>query len=420
MRSLPLRDLPPPDAVSPSVDVFGGPAMGVAHVVRETCWGGMEARTIETAQWQAEAGHRVAVITPRHGRTFAEAERRGLRAVHIDFDGPDKLHNLAALRRAVRDHRIDVADVHTNRSLAFALKGMCALVRSQHNLKKKPPRGPRLNREFPFEHFIATSHAARERMSAGGQVRAARISVVGEWAAERFFALAATADEAMRRRAELGVDTFEHVIGACAMLRGDNAFDDLIRATTLLRGRGLDVACLIAGGPSMGGARPCAQEAELRALARDLGVENAVKFLGHRCDVPELFDAMDVAAVVSRHTAQTRVAPEAAARGRPVVGFAVGALPEAVRPGETGALAAPGDVYGFTREIERLLRDRRERERLSAGAAAFARRDFRQAPKMEQTLAVYRRALARNGSRRAEAPDTQVPARQPELSLAGG
>jgi glycosyltransferase involved in cell wall biosynthesis len=415
MRSIPLRELPPADAASPEVDVFGGRPMGIAHVVRETCWGGMEARTIETAQWQAASGHRVIVVTPEHGRTFAEAERRGLRAVHIDFDGPDKLGNLRAMRRTIRGHGIDVADVHTNRSLAIAIKGMCALVRSQHNLKKKPPRGLRLNREFPFEHFITTSHAARERLSAGGQVRAARISVVGEWAAERFFAPTASYDEAMRRRAGLDIVDFEHVIGACAMLRDDNAFDDLIRATALLRGRGLDVACLIAGGPALTGAGPCAQEAELRALARDLGVAEAVKFLGHRCDVPELFDAMDVATVVSRHTAQTRVAPEAAARGRPVVGFAVGALPEAVRPGDTGALAAPGDIYGFTREIERLLRDRRERERLSANAAAFARRDFRQAPKMEQTLAAYRRVLARPEPGRAPAPDLH-----PALRAVGG
>ena len=133
--------------------------------------------------------------------------------------------------------------------------------------------------------------------------------------------------------------------------------------------------------------------------------------------MPELFDAMDVATVVSRHTAQTRVAPEAAARGRPVVGFAVGALPEAVRAGETGLLAPPGDVYGFTREIERLLRDRRERERLSVNAAAVARRDFRQSPKMEQTLAVYRRVLAKASDLRVRAGR---PVLQPSLGAAGG
>lgn len=210
---------------------------------------------------------------------------------------------------------------------------------------------------------------------------------------------------ALRRR--LGVADGQQVIGACAMLRPDNAFDDLIRVTALLRGRGLDVACLLAGGPPTPG--PCAQERALRALADDLGVADAVKFLGHRADVPDIFSAMDVATVVSRHTAQTRVGPEAAARGRPVVGFRVGALAETVREGLTGRLVAPGDVYGFAQAVERLLRDRNEREAMSSAAAVFARRNFRQGPKMDDTLRVYRAALERRRAARWVEPGLAAP-----------
>jgi glycosyltransferase involved in cell wall biosynthesis len=129
-------------------------------------------------------------------------------------------------------------------------------------------------------------------------------------------------------------------------------------------------------------------------LAKDLGIADAVRFLGHRDDVPALFDLMDVAAVVSRHTAQTRVGPEAAARGRPVVGFQVGALGEAVRHRETGLLVPLGDTDGFSGALESLLLDRIRRERMSAAAARHARLNFRQGPKMEQTLQTYREAAA--------------------------
>ena len=393
-----LRVRPDTDAAWSSPSRTGGfdrPALGIAHVVGATGWGGMEARTLETAQWQADAGHRVVIVTPEAGATFSEAERRGLRAIPIDFAARDKLASLRQMRRALRDHRIDVADFHTNRSLAIGMLGLAALVRSQHNLKKKAPRGPRFSRQFPYGHFISTSEAGRDAMAAAGAVKAARISVVGEWAAERFFAPVATAYEVAALRQRLGVGEGQHVIGACAMLRPDNAFDDLIRTTAILRDRGVDVACLLVGGPPAPTRGPCGQEQALRALAQDLGVADAVKFLGHRADVPDLFSAMDVATVVSRHTAQTRVGPEAAARGRPVVGFDVGALGETVREGLTGRLARPGDLYGFALAVEQLLRDRTEREAMAANAAAFARRNFRQGPKMEQTLRVYRAALER-------------------------
>ncbi|MEO6341455.1 MAG: glycosyltransferase family 4 protein [Caulobacteraceae bacterium] len=371
------------------------PTLGIAHVVSATGWGGMEARTLETAAWQADAGHRVVIITPETSATFAEAERRGLRVAPIDFAAPGKLASLRQMRRALLQHRVDVADFHTNRSHAIGMLGLAALVRSQHNLKKKPPRGPRFSRQFPYGQFISTSEAGRDALTASGAVKSARISVVGEWAAEQFFAPVATPSEVAGLRHQLGVAEGQHVIGACAMLRADNAFDDLIRATALMRGRGVDVACLLVGGPPTPQRGPCEQERALRALAHDLGVEDAIKFLGHRSDVPDLFSAMDVATVVSRHTAQTRVGPEAAARGRPVVGFAVGALGETVREGLTGRLVPQGDLYGFALAVERLLRDRAERESLSQNAAAFARRNFRQGPKMEQTLGVYRAALVR-------------------------
>ena len=399
-----LRVRPDADAARPPrARGLERPALGIAHVVSATGWGGMEARTLETARWQAEAGHRVVIVTPEASSAFAEAERRGLRAVAIDFAAPGKLAGLRQMRGAFHDHRIDVADFHTNRSHAIGMLGLAALVRSQHNLKKKAPRGPRFSRQFPYGCFISTSEAGKDALIATGAVKADRISVVGEWAAEPFFAPAATAYEVAAMRQRLGVGEGQQVIGACAMLRSDNAFDDLIRATAILRDRGVDVACLLAGGPPTPTRGPCGQERALRALAHDLGVADAVKFLGHRADVPDLFSAMDVATVVSRHTAQTRVGPEAAARGRPVVGFAVGALGEAVREGVTGRLVKPDDLYGFALAVERLLRDRAEREAMSASAAAFAQRNFRQGPKMEQTLRIYRAAL----DRRKAAPSAE-------------
>ena len=381
-------------APSPSAYPPSAPGrLGIAHVVSAMGWGGMEARTLETAQWQAEAGHHVVVITPENGRVHAEARARGLAVAAVDFAGKDKLASLRQMRRAIRDNGVRVADFHTNRSHALGVIDLCARVRSQHNLKTKAPRGMRLNKEFPYSQFISTSEAAREALSVCGAVRASRISVVGEWADERFFAPVTAPGDMGRLRQRLGLRPDGHVIGACAMMRRDNAFDDLIRATAILRGRGVEATCLLIGGPSETRREGCEQERQLRGLATDLGVEDLVQFLGHRGDVPDLFSAMDVATVVSRHTAQTRVGPEAAARGRPVVGFSVGALGETVREGVTGRLVPLGDIYGFATALERLLRSTAERQEMAENAASFARRNFRQGPKMDRTLMVYRRAL---------------------------
>lgn len=59
-----------------------------------------------------------------------------------------------------------------------------------------------------------------------------------------------------------------------------------------------------------------------------------------------------------------------AALGLPVVGEAVGQVPEYVVHGQTGLLSSPGNVAGMVHDILRLLRDRTLRDRLGDAARA--------------------------------------------------
>jgi len=65
---------------------------------------------------------------------------------------------------------------------------------------------------------------------------------------------------------------------------------------------------------------------------------------------------------------------EASAFGLPVIGHAIGGVPEAVRHGETGLLVEPGDTAGLTAAIRQLVTDRALRERMGANGKTWARR----------------------------------------------
>jgi glycosyltransferase involved in cell wall biosynthesis len=62
------------------------------------------------------------------------------------------------------------------------------------------------------------------------------------------------------------------------------------------------------------------------------------------------------------------VVAEALAAGRPVVGSAIGGIPELVRDGREGLLVPPGDIAALTRALERVCRDEQLREALSGNA----------------------------------------------------
>ncbi|MFO7260063.1 MAG: glycosyltransferase family 4 protein [bacterium] len=128
-----------------------------------------------------------------------------------------------------------------------------------------------------------------------------------------------------------------------------NGVEYFIRAMPLLR-RELDVEALIVGdGPE----RP-----RLEALARELGVADAIRFLGARpnTEMPALYAEADVAVFPSLMEATSVAALEAMSCGRPVAASRVGGLPEIVDE-EVGTLFRPADPEDLAARLAALLRD---------------------------------------------------------------
>jgi glycosyltransferase involved in cell wall biosynthesis len=85
----------------------------------------------------------------------------------------------------------------------------------------------------------------------------------------------------------------------------------------------------------------------------------------------ELFALMERASVVvcpSRRDGLPVVCAEAMAHARPVVGSAVGGLPDLIRDGETGLLVPPRDPTALRAAVDRLLADAELRRRMGAAA----------------------------------------------------
>jgi len=95
----------------------------------------------------------------------------------------------------------------------------------------------------------------------------------------------------------------------------------------------------------------------LHALSRDLGVGDRIIFLGWRDDVPDILMDTDVLALPSEAEPFGRVALEAMALGKPVVGTLAGGLPEIVVQGKTGILVEPGDADQMAQAIRSLLNE---------------------------------------------------------------
>jgi glycosyltransferase involved in cell wall biosynthesis len=98
-----------------------------------------------------------------------------------------------------------------------------------------------------------------------------------------------------------------------------------------------------------------------------------------------LFEQADAFILPSNGECLAVVLMEATAAGLPLITTGVGALAEAVRPGETGFVIAPGDQAGLNAALDALVRDPALRERMGRGGLALARAKF-DASKNNQAL----------------------------------
>ena len=152
------------------------------------------------------------------------------------------------------------------------------------------------------------------------------------------------------------------------------AQDVVIRALPRVLDACPDIVYVMAGLPE--------RQAEYSALATELGVAGAVRFVGlvDDGDLPALYNLADLFVLVSRRTADGDVegygivVQEAALCGVPAVVSRGCGLTEAIREGETGLSVPPDDPEGTAAAIVSLLADEPARRRMAGRARELAAR----------------------------------------------
>ncbi|WP_031387036.1 glycosyltransferase family 4 protein [Desulfonatronum thiodismutans] len=129
------------------------------------------------------------------------------------------------------------------------------------------------------------------------------------------------------------------------------------------------------------------------SLAAELGIIHAIRFCGHRTDIPDILAAIDVLAIPSLKEGLSFSAIEAMASGRPVAAFRVGGLPELIDQEQTGLLAPEHDAPGLVDQIRRLLDDEILAARIVVSARAFACK-FSVTSHVESLLDIYQAVLS--------------------------
>lgn len=175
----------------------------------------------------------------------------------------------------------------------------------------------------------------------------------------RLRAQAAAADVAEVREA-LGLREGNPVVLTVANPRPQKAYDVLLEAFRHQEVQRHDPVLLAIGdGPDL---------ERLRAQVSSEGLDDRVRFLGARDDVPSIMAVADVFVLASHSEGLPVVLMEAATLGLPTIATAVGGVPGMIDEGRTGLLVQRGDVAGLAAAIDHLLSDADMRARMGPEA----------------------------------------------------
>lgn len=367
--------------------------MKILQILPELNSGGVERGTLEVAAHLVRNGHEALVVS-NGGRLVERLERSGAR--HLTMPVHRKslatLLQIGRLRRVFREERPDVVHIRSRvpgwvawlawRGLPEATRPR--LVSTVHGFYSVNAYSAVMTRG---ERVIAVSESVREYILKNyPAVSADRVRVIHRGVAPNEFPRGyQPADEwlARWREANPALEGKSTLLlpGRITRWKGQ---EDLLELVAALKARGEAVHGLIAGETHP---KKRAYAEELLARAAQLGVGGDVTFLGHRDDVREVMAVSDVVLSLSREPeAFGRVSLEAAALGRPVVGYDHGGVGEQLRVLFPGGLTPLGDGAALIETTSGVLRGQ--------GRPGVVEAPFTQAAMCGATEAVYRELAA--------------------------
>ena len=173
---------------------------------------------------------------------------------------------------------------------------------------------------------------------------------------------ASTPDAPARLRSEYGLEG-KYLSLACSRLNPEKGLEYLLRAIPRVRTVADDFRLVLVGSGS--------QEAVLRNLRRELGLEDVVQFVGWRSDAMDWIAAADLVVHPALCESWCQVLFEALAFTKPVIMTPVGAAPEVIGNNERGRLIPPGDSDAIAGAITELMNDRELGRSLAESGRAY-------------------------------------------------
>lgn len=346
----------------------------------------------ERAEWLRDLGEQVVethVIFPEGAKVFGHS-RDAVGGLGARFTGTvQSVKPISDIRQALIEHQIDI--VHTNDLKCHVLGGIAArMARRPLVWDVRDILEPGKARNLLVQvarmtkpHIVAMSGAVSQSLA---PARCDTTIVLGARPIAKFRPLSPS--HALRTELKLGVE--DRVVVVIARLTPWKGHKVLLNAFSQVMRHEPNARLLVIGEPAYWND---SYPDELRQMAEDLRCAEAVRWLGHREDIPELLALAELLVLPSRDEPFGLVLIEAMAAGKPTIATRSAGPVEITVEGNTGLLVEHGNVDELAAAIGQLLADPERARKMGEAGRRRAVEMFDIPRLVDELYGVYERVL---------------------------
>jgi L-malate glycosyltransferase len=231
-----------------------------------------------------------------------------------------------------------------------------------------------------IDKFIAISSAIKDILINYG-VKQEKISVAKSAYSDQVFPFSTKQEAKESLAKEFNFDPSVTLLGNASALTDQKDYPTLIKSLAVLKKKNVPFFCIIAGDGGL--------KSSLDKLINELSLNDCVKLIGFRNDVPRLLQAFDILTLTSKFEGLGTIMLDAINAGCCVVASKVGGIPEVVKHQETGLLSPVGGTESFAKNFEIVIKDKNLRTTLNESAKNLISKEFSAQKMVEGNLAVY-------------------------------
>jgi glycosyltransferase involved in cell wall biosynthesis len=330
-----------------------------------------------------------------HLEVADSAQQRGIPVKIFPCNGRVDRSVIATIRQFIETEEIDLVHSHSTKTNVYAYVAARTLQVSlvgtyhngseawKHNLKQRLSRALDIRVLRHFDEVVAVSDSIYHTLREEGFPKS-RLHCVENGLDLTPFDCATPSltngDGCVGRQ----------LVGYVGRLMAPKGPHDFLRAAQGLLSRFPDARFVLVGdGPA---------RRELENLAKDLRIENSVRFTGQRNDMPGVYASLDIVVLPSFSEGLPMTLIEALAARRAVVATRVGGVPRIVVDESTGLLTEPRNTASLEHAISRLLGSPELCRQLGERGRRHVEQHFSSSQMATQYLALYRRVVKDEGT----------------------